>query len=69
MMVTSNASQQIGITPHLARTKQTLEHFQISHMTLYRWERQDGFPTVLRRGNIKLFNIAAIERWLTTEGK
>lgn len=63
MMATQTTHQQTT-TPPLARTKQVLEHFQISHMTLYRWEKQTGFPKPLRRGQVKLFSIAAIEQWM-----
>ncbi len=51
-----------------ARTKAVLEHFQISAMTLWRWQKQDNFPTPLRRGQIILFDIAAIEQWLSEGG-
>lgn len=68
MVITTHHHHQIT-PPPLARTKQVLEHFQISTMTLWRWEQQDGFPKPLRRGQIKLFSIAAIEQWLATEGK
>ena len=50
-----------------ARTKAVLEHFQISAMTLWRWQKQDNFPTPLKRGQIILFDIAAIEQWLSGE--
>lgn len=51
----------------LTRPKQTAEHFQISLMTLYRWSKQPGFPGPLKRGQIVLHDIAAIEAWMDGE--
>lgn len=48
----------------LNRPTEAVEHFQISHMTLFRWRKQDGFPQPLKRGNVVLYDIAAIESWL-----
>lgn len=48
-----------------ARTKTVLEYFDISAMTLWRWQKQDNFPKPLRHGQIILFDIAAIEQWLS----
>ena len=48
----------------LARPKQTAKHFSISHMTLHRWTKQEGFPLPLKRGAIVLYDIAAITAWL-----
>jgi predicted DNA-binding transcriptional regulator AlpA len=48
-----------------ARTKDVLGHFHVSAMTLWRWQKQDNFPKPLRRGQIILFDIAAIEQWLS----
>lgn len=50
-----------------ARTKAVLDYFDISAMTLWRWQKQDNFPKPLRRGQIILFDIAAIEQWLSVE--
>lgn len=51
-----------------ARTKEVLGHFHISAMTLWRWQKQANFPSPLRRGQIILFDIAAIEQWLSEGG-
>ena len=48
----------------LSRPAQTAKHFNISPMTLHRWRKQDGFPQPLKRGQIVLYDIAAIEQWL-----
>jgi len=48
----------------LARTKQTLETFHISSMTLWRWQQAPDFPQPLKRGQVRLFDIAAIKQWL-----
>ena len=50
----------------LSRPKQTAEHFQISIMTLHRWSKQSGFPQPLKRGQIVLYDTAAIESWLNS---
>jgi predicted DNA-binding transcriptional regulator AlpA len=50
-----------------ARTKAVLDYFDISAMTLWRWQKQANFPSPLRRGQIILFDIAAIEQWLSGE--
>lgn len=47
-----------------ARPKQAAAHFQISIMTLWRWTKRPGFPQPLKMGQIVLYDIAAIERWL-----
>lgn len=53
------------ITPvKLTRPKQTAEHFQVSHMTIYRWSKQSGFPQPIKRGQIVLYDVAAITEWL-----
>lgn len=49
------------------RPKQTAEHFQISIMTLHRWSKQPEFPQPLKRGQIVLYDTAAIESWLNGE--
>lgn len=49
----------------LTRPKKTAEHFQVSHMTLYRWSKQDGFPQPLRRAQVVLYSVPAITAWLT----
>lgn len=51
--------------PTLTRPKQTAEHFQISTMTLWRWCQQADFPQPLKRGQVVLYDVAAIEQWLT----
>lgn len=51
-------------TTPLARSKQTAEHFSVSHMTLHRWRKDPTFPQPLKRGAVVLFNIPAIEAWL-----
>ena len=55
---------QQATPPATARPKQTAAHFQISAMTLWRWAQQDGFPQPLRRGQVVLYDIAAITAWL-----
>ena len=52
------------VTQFLNRPAQTAKHFNISLMTLHRWRKQDGFPQPLKRGQIVLYDIAAIEQWL-----
>lgn len=51
-------------TTILNRPPETAKHFQVSHMTLLRWRRQEGFPQPLKRGKVVLYDIAAIEQWL-----
>lgn len=51
----------------LTRPKQTAEYFQVSNMTLHRWRQQPGFPQPLKRGQIVLYDITAIEQWLSGE--
>lgn len=51
----------------LTRPKQTADHFQISIMTLHRWRNQDGFPQPMKRGQVVLYDIAAIANWLNGE--
>lgn len=56
------------ITPTTkARPKQAAAHFRISTMTLHRWRQKEGFPQPLKTGQIVLYDIAAIERWLNGE--
>lgn len=50
-----------------ARTKQVLETFKISHMTLWRWKQCPDFPQPLKRGQIQLFDLEAITQWLEVE--
>lgn len=63
MATTSQAIQPAT----LSRPKQTAEHFQISIMTLHRWSKQPGFPKPIKRGQIVLYDNAAIESWLNGE--
>lgn len=51
-------------TTLLNRPPEAAEHFKVSHMTLLRWRKQDGFPQPLKRGKVVLYDIAAIENWL-----
>ena len=51
----------------LSRPKQTAEHFQVSTMTLWRWAQSSDFPQPLKRGQVVLYDIAAIEAWLNGE--
>lgn len=51
----------------LKRPKQTAEYFQVSNMTLHRWSKQPGFPKPIKRGQIVLYDNAAIEAWLNGE--
>lgn len=48
----------------LHRTTDTAKHFKISEMTLYRWRKTKGFPQPLKRGQVVLYDIAAIKQWL-----
>lgn len=57
-------AKQQQTTPTLTRPKQTAAHFKVSHMTLHRWGKQEGFPQPLKRGAIVLHDIAAITAWL-----
>lgn len=47
-----------------SRPKETAKLFQISTMTLHRWCAMEGFPKPSKRGQIVLYDIAAIEQWL-----
>lgn len=58
-MVTSQPQPQA-----LTRPKTTAQHFQISTMTLHRWRNADGFPAPLKRGQVVLYDVQAIEAWL-----
>jgi predicted DNA-binding transcriptional regulator AlpA len=60
-MVTTNQYSSLTLT----RPKQTADFFQISLMTLHRWRSQKGFPQPLKRGQVVLYDVAAIEAWLT----
>lgn len=60
-MATANNIRSITV---LNRPTETAEHFQISHMTLFRWRKQAGFPQPLTRGKVVLYDISAIEDWL-----
>lgn len=52
-------------TPQVkSRPKQVAEHFSISIMTLHRWRQQPHFPQPLKRGQVVLYDIGAIEAWL-----
>tara|TARA_Y100000815_G_scaffold20699_1_gene17650 strand:- start:695 stop:883 length:189 start_codon:yes stop_codon:yes gene_type:complete len=51
----------------LTRPKQTADHFQVSIMTLHRWRKQAGFPQPMKRGQVVLYDIAAISGWLMGE--
>ena len=51
-----------------ARTQEVADHFSISKMTLHRWTKQEGFPQPLKRGNIVLYDLEAIDAWLAGEG-
>ena len=50
------------------RPKATAAHFKISVMTLWRWRQDPAFPQPLQRGQVVLYDIAAIEAWLNGEG-
>lgn len=55
-------------TTAYARPEPTAAHYGISRMTLWRWERQPGFPVPIRRGNVILHDLAAIDEWLRKGG-
>ena len=59
------STTQAVTRPPLTRPKQTAEHFQISFMTLHRWRQETGFPQPMKRGGIVLYDIRAIEAWLS----
>lgn len=48
----------------LTRPKQTAKFFNISAMTLHRWRNSQGFPQPLKRGQVVLYNVSAINTWL-----
>ena len=53
------------ITPTTkTRPKNTAAYFGISIMTLWRWRQDPTFPQPLQRGQVVLYDIAAIEEWL-----
>lgn len=54
-------------TPHrpLSRPNQVAEHYNISHMTLWRWRKCPNFPQPLKRGRVVLYDVDAIEQWLS----
>lgn len=60
-------SKQLIAPLQLTRPKPTAEHLQISIMTLHRWRQQADFPQPLKRGQIVLYDIAAIKGWLAGE--
>ena len=47
-----------------ARPIQAAEYFQVTKMTLSRWEKKEGFPTPLRYAGTVRYNIPAIEQWM-----
>lgn len=48
----------------LTRPKPTADHFNISVMTLHRWRKIEGFPAPLKRGQVVLYDVNAIQQWL-----
>ena len=61
------ASTAQATTQTFTRPKQTAEHFQISIMTLHRWRKRDDFPQPFKRGQVVLYDVAAIASWLAGE--
>ena len=50
------------------RQRAAAKYFSISIMTLWRWERLNGFPEPLRCGRVVLYDASAIEAWLVQGG-
>lgn len=48
----------------LTRPKSTADYFNISVMTLHRWRKTKGFPAPLKRGQVVLYDVKAIQQWL-----
>jgi len=56
-------------TPAYARPADAARHFGVCKTTLWRWAKRPDFPKPARLGpKITLFEIAAVERWLKTQG-
>ncbi len=51
------------------RQQAAAKYFSISVMTLWRWERLNGFPEPLRCGRVVLYDASAIEAWLVQGGE
>ena len=51
-------------TKKLLRPKEAAQHFSISKMTLWRWQKSPGFPPPLRRGGVVLYDLCAVQAWL-----
>lgn len=60
----ATATNKTNTPTVLSRPPEAAKHFKVSHMTLLRWRKQDGFPQPLKRGKVVLYDIAAIEQWL-----
>jgi predicted DNA-binding transcriptional regulator AlpA len=55
--------------PRFARPKSVCERYQISRGTLWRWSRAlEGFPQPVRAGRVTLFDVNAIDAYLTKGG-
>lgn len=63
-MATIAPTTTTGTSGELARPQQAADHFKVTTMTLYRWRKLPGFPQPLKRGQVVLYNTAAIEAWL-----
>lgn len=48
----------------LLTVKEVAEALQISRMTLWRWERTEGFPRAIMMRGIKRFRATEIEAWV-----
>lgn len=57
------------ITRRFYRPQAVTEYFCISTMTLWRWSQEKSFPKPLRRGRVVLYDILAIEEWLSGVGE
>lgn len=47
------------------RYKDLCQDLGITRTTLWRWIDEPGFPKPIKRGNTVLFDVAAVEAWLT----
>ena len=61
------ASSAQVTTQTFTRPTQTAGELQSSIMTLHRWLNRDDFPQPLKRGQVVLYDVAAIASWLAGE--
>lgn len=49
------------------RYSDLVDALQVTRQTIHRWSKDPAFPQPVKRGNTVLFDMAAVEAWLTGE--